>query len=310
MATPRKPEKSPARRPPAIVFDVWGCRGSRSLVPGLSQIGSFTSCYSLFDGETMVVVDAGRGLARMASAVGREARFRGLRKVRIFVTHAHMDHWEGLKDADWFWEKNNGLDVALHGPAEALEAIDRAHRHPSYVPLDRLAIGTLGAWATSVVEFRTPLRAGRWQVEAWPLNHYSGGGESKNFLQTAGWRIEHDDGPSIAYLSDHEPTGATAARETEMMGGSQLAVWDASYAEIRDHAYGHGSQEHAAKVARSHPGLLVLAAHHGPFSTDRLLRETFRKHGKGLPNYRLAVEGERWSWDRRTRAFVVATRRG
>ena len=37
-------------------FDVWGCRGSRNLVPNRSSIGNRTSCYSILGPDSLVVL--------------------------------------------------------------------------------------------------------------------------------------------------------------------------------------------------------------------------------------------------------------
>lgn len=298
---------SSAGRPARPVeFDVWGCRGSRSLPPGRSILGSHTSCYSLFDGETLLAIDAGRGLSVLSAALREERRFRGLSAIRILVSHAHIDHWEGLKEADWFWERGNGLDVTLLAPAEALRSIAAAHEHPSYVPLSRLAVGTAGAFRTRTIRVGRPLSFGAFAILPLALHHYAGSPKGPAYLQTAGFRISHAGGAVVAYVSDHEPTAKTAAVESRLAGGAGLVLYDASYARVVDHAYGHGSQEYAASVARADPSRLVLAGHHGPLSTDRLVDESFRRFGRGLPNYRLAREGDRWVWNRRARAFRLA----
>ncbi len=219
-----------------------------------------------------------------------------------------MDHWEGLKDADWFWRRDNGLHLELLAPDEALAAIERAYDHPSYVPLERLAMGNLASFSVSPVEIGRARSFGDWKIEAFRLNHYSGGGDHKHFLSTAGYRFELSDGPAVAYLSDHEPTSETASIEAAMGRGAHLLVYDSSFPEIKNHAYGHGSLEYSSIVARAHPELLVLATHHGPNSTDPLIRETYRRFGKELPNLRLAVEGEAWVWDAVRAKFVRKTR--
>src|SRR6266496_1744292 len=87
-------------RSEATEFEVWGCRGSRSFLPFRSSIGNNTSCYSLLHGPDLVVLDAGRGLAALGWAMARRAALRRVQRVHVLVTHAHLDHWEGLKDAE------------------------------------------------------------------------------------------------------------------------------------------------------------------------------------------------------------------
>ena len=287
-----------------VHFDVWGCRGSRSFLPARSRVGNSTSCYSLLRGDHVFVFDAGRGLSALGEAMESDgSAFAGVRFVEVFVSHAHCDHWEGLKDVGWFWRRGNGLEVTIHGTAEALEAIDGGFAHPSYVPLDILAQGTVAGFRRSPVAPRER-RAGRgWVVDTFPLNHASGRGATRKALDTLGYRLRLDDGPTVAYLLDHEPVPETLEMELEMLAGTHLAVYDAHFAAIADQTFGHGSQEHAGNMARRHPGLTVLAGHHGPMYTDEMLKANLRVYGAGAPGLKLAVEGQGFEWNGRSGRF-------
>jgi len=293
---------------PRIYFDVWGSRGSRSLVPPFSRIGNRTSCYSLLRGPELLVLDAGLGLAALTHAMSAQKRFHGVRAVHVLVTHAHMDHWEGLKDADWFWVRNDGLEVTLHGTDEALNAIRSGYSHPLYVPLERLAEGKLRQLKSRTLRADERIRLGDWSIETCALNHYSGAGRRRLFLDTVGYRISAEGGPNLAYLSDHEPTAHTRETERRMTRDGHLVVLDAHFPDIAQHAFGHGSQEHAAIVARESPGTLVLAGHHGPAFSDAQIERSRRRHGRGLPNLDLAVEGRTYVWDAARKAFAQRAR--
>jgi len=288
-------------------FEVWGCRGSRSFVPLRSAIGNYTSCYSLLNGPDLVVFDAGRGLAELGWAMGRRAALRKVERVHVLVSHAHLDHWEGLKDAEWFWRKAS-LEVQIVGSAQAVEAIQTAYRHPLYVNLELLAAGRLRSMRYQTLESGDPALIAGWRIETAPLNHYSGDDHSRQWLDTLGFRVTAPDGATLAYISDHEPHDGTRAVEERLLGDSHLVVYDAHFSDIRQQTHGHGSQEHAALMARAHPGLTVLAGHHGPTLTDKEIRAAHRRHRRGAPNFRLAVEGVVWRFDRRRSAFVEVER--
>jgi phosphoribosyl 1,2-cyclic phosphodiesterase len=284
-------------------FDVWGCRGSRNFVPSRSKIGNLTACYSLLTGEDLFVLDAGRGLAALGHALRTEARFKKVARVHVLVSHAHMDHWEGLKDADWFWFRGNGLQVTIWATDQGLEAIRSGHAHPSYVPLELLAEGTLSGLAYCSLKSGEARNLHNVEVKTSALNHYSGQGFSRRPLDTVGFRLEVNGGPTLCYLSDHEPGVETLQTELSMLSGAHLAVYDSHFPDIKRQAHGHGSQEHTAEMARRHPQTLMLAGHHGPMFSDEDIRATHKRHGKGLSNFQLAVEGTTYAWDARKTTF-------
>lgn len=285
-------------------FDVWGCRGSRSIAPGRSRIGDNTSCYSLYRDADLFVFDAGRGLSILSDAVFEEKRFRTVKRVHIFVTHAHLDHWEGLKDAAWFWLKNNGLEISIYGTSEALTTIVRGLEPPSFVPLDVLSLGTVAKLSWVQMEAGQQLRVGDAVVEALALHHYSGMKDSRRKLDTIGFRIALEDGPSVSYVSDHEPVPETQGMEDHAARGAKLLLIDSQFADRKDHAFGHGSQEHAAALAQRHPETLIVAGHHGP-RTDEHIEAGYRRHGANLTNLALAIEGKAFEWDAARKLFLM-----
>jgi phosphoribosyl 1,2-cyclic phosphodiesterase len=283
-----------------VEFEIWGARGSRSLCPPVSSIANYTSCYSVRAGADLFVLDGGRGLGVLSRSLSAEARFRGVERIHLLLSHSHMDHWEGLKDAEWFWTNGNGLELLVLGAEEAIETVRRGYGHPAYVPLEVLAERTLRRLQFSILEVDETRRIRGWRLETFALNHYSGGGKRKNRLDTLGFRLRSPQGFVVAYLCDHEPSPATERDEERMLDGAHLALIDAHFADRVQHAYGHGSQEHAAWLAKRHPGTLVLAAHHGPTNDDRDIRRAHARHGKDLKNYAVAAEGMRLVWSPRT----------
>jgi class 3 adenylate cyclase/CheY-like chemotaxis protein/phosphoribosyl 1,2-cyclic phosphodiesterase len=287
-----------------IHFDVWGARGSRSILPPRSAIANHTSCYSLYDGENLFVLDAGRGLASLAHALISEERFAPVRNLHVLVSHAHMDHWEGFKDAEWFWRRGNRLRVRVYGTLETLDTIRAGYAHPHYVPLELLAKATVERLEYQALSAGEELRIGRLRLRTAGLNHYSGEGASINRLDTVGFRLSLEGGPTIVYLSDHEPTPDSAPMEDAMAGGADLVLLDSHFLDVAQHAHGHGSQEYTAGLARRHPEALVMAAHHGPLFTDAEIEAARERHASGLANYALAVEGDVWAWPAGATSFT------
>jgi len=286
-----------------IDFDVWGARGSRNLTPATSRIANYTSCYSLKAGPDLFVIDGGRGLGVLSHAIANVRRFADVERIHLFLSHSHMDHWEGLKDAGWFWSNGNGLKLGIFGAGEAIQAVQTGYGHPAYVPLEVLAEHTLRGLRFVTLKANETRRVRGWSFRTFPLNHYSGMGTHKNHLATLGYRVRSPQGFTFAYLCDHEPTQETADLERRMLSGTRLAIIDAHFANRAQHAFGHGSQEHAAALAREHTQTLVLAGHHGPTTTDAEIRSTHKRYGKGLKNFEIATEGTTLKWDCRRKRF-------
>ncbi len=303
-ATKKLDQEPSGSGPGTVYFDVWGNRGSKGVAPPTSKIGNLTSCYSILDGEHLFVLDAGTGLAALASALRSEPRWTAVRKIHVFVSHAHLDHWEGIKDADWFWTRGNGLDIRLCGPAEALGAIRQRYEHPSFVPLEILSIGTVAGFSYEELPSGASITIGPWHIETFELNHSSGSGPTLRSLETLGYRLSRKDGPAIAYLLDHKPTATTRAVEKRMLKGTHLVVLDTSYSSVAEECHGHGSFEQAADFARSHPKTLVLAGHLGPLESDSAIRAAYRDWSENLSNLEIAVELRSRRWDAAKATFI------
>lgn len=285
------------RREQAVFFDVFGCRGSRSLLPARSRIGNCTSCYSVSLGNVLFALDAGRGLTALSSRLFGRSRLGAVSHVVVLVSHSHLDHWEGLKDAEWFWRRDNGLSVTVCGPAEALNAISNGLRHPAFVPLEVLAEGTVAHLTFQTLSEGQAVTLFGWQVLPFSLHHYSGKGLARRTLDALGYKVRVPSGPTVAYLCDHEPTEATRPAEEAALAGADLALYDAHFLRVADQMFGHGSIEHAAKMAREHKDLLVMAGHLAAHHSDAVVQSAVRQFGKNTPNLHLAVEDRALTWN-------------
>jgi ribonuclease BN (tRNA processing enzyme) len=260
----------------------------------------------LLQGKDLLVIDGGRGLAALGHAVLNEDRFRNVKRIALFVSHAHMDHWEGLKDCSWFWglSKHREMELDLFGPTQALESIRRAYEPPSFMPLEILAEGNL-ALRFRALEAGASVELQNWSIQTHALNHYSGSGNNKLYLDTLGLRIAAVRGKLVvSYLCDHEPVDDTWSVEKFLLEGAELALIDANFPDTADQAFGHGSQETGARLAHAYPDILFLATHHGPGFSDEQLTASFERHARGLSNLRLAAEGTTLRWDVKSGDFA------
>jgi len=198
--------------------------------------------------------------------------------------------------------------VTLYGTEEALGAVEAGFAHPSYVPLERLSAGTVSRLGREVLEAGDSRHLGDWKVETFALHHYSGDRENPQYLDTLGFLVDAGDGAAVAYLSDHEPTPDTRKIEDEMASRSRLLVLDSHFLRVKDQAYGHGSQEHTARLAEGHPDTIVLAGHLNPNLADDEIERTHAELSRSAANYRLAFEGKSYRWNVSRERFELLER--
>ena len=167
------------------------------------------------------------------------------------------------------WRRDNGLELTVLAPKEALDTIRAGHQPPAFVALEVLALGTLQRLSFVELVAGGSVELPGAKLEAVALHHYSGIAPNQRYLDTLGYRLAVVGGPTVAYLSDHEPTVATRAMEDAVVASSQLVIVDANHSDVAQHTFGHGSIEYAADLARRHPDTRVIAGHHGPMQSDQ-----------------------------------------
>src|ERR1700730_11371540 len=189
---------------------IWGCRGSLA-TPGRDTLhyGGNTSCVEvrLADG-TVLILDAGTGIRPLGIQLEKE----GVTQVHILLSHLHLDHLQGL---GFFMPLfRQGVKVDIWGPASPVSNLrDRIATYLS-APLFPVSVSQLAAdvtfhdapesWSIGTVTLRT-------------LNVAHQG-------STIGIRIE-EDGQSLVYMPDHEPSLGVDLRTLgpEWVSGCALA---------------------------------------------------------------------------------------
>ena len=213
-----------------------GMRGSTP-APGadFSVVGGNTSCVAIrAAGDRWLILDAGTGLARLASVLdGRPLR------ASILLSHLHWDHTHGLPfllNAD---RADAELDVLLPAQADGSSAIDVMARamSPPHFPLT--PDGLQGTWRYRSLD-AGPIDIEGFAVTAADVVHRGG--------RTFGYRVDHETG-SLAYLPDHGVGIATpehrAAAEAARAGGRRAAA---------RRRVPRGGTEHRRRVRPRHRG--------------------------------------------------------
>ena len=248
---------------------IWGCRGSVATPgPHTTKYGGNTSCVEvMLDDKTALVLDAGTGIR----ALGLDLIERGTRQIRLFLTHLHLDHLEGLRFFAPLWDENVALEI--WGPRSPVVSLrDRILRSfsPPLFPLDFRDV-------PARVTFHD-LPGEPWLGEGIALH-------SDLVLHpgpTVGFRLEAG-GSSVAYLPDHEPALAGIdARAPGWISAGALArdadfvLHDAQYSEAEYEAkigWGHSSVAHAVDFTRAVGARRLVLFHHEPEHSDRELEQ-------------------------------------
>lgn len=244
---------------------IWGCRGSIATPgPNTLRYGGNTSCVEveLPDG-TSAILDAGTGIREL----GQSGRFAAGQPIRIFLTHLHLDHVEGLG----FFGPLHDPDAEIHiwGP-DAEQTLELRLRRLLSEPIFPVAIEDVAATVVVHAPPQEPLSIGGATISA-ALVHHVG--------STLGFRVEGPGG-SVAYLPDHEPAhGASDAAldaALELSDRVSVLIHDSQYAEDeyeRHVGWGHSSIRHAVRFAEQAGAGRVLLSHHDPSRTDDRMDE-------------------------------------
>jgi phosphoribosyl 1,2-cyclic phosphodiesterase len=260
-----------------------GVRGSVPAPgPQTSRYGGNTSCVEvqLSDGSTLAL-DAGTGLRELGKALVREGR---ASPVHLFLSHTHWDHVMGLPFFAPLYDKNNHL-LVYPLANEAQERFQRNIFDDIHFPVSVNDI-------PSKVEFAKPegevWRVGSAVVRRIQLNHPGG---------AQGFRVDDDDGSSMAYLTDNE-IGAgrmvvTVDDLARFSDGVSLLIHDSQYIPAdmpHKRGFGHSLVEDVLKLGQyAKPGQLVLF-HHDPDRSDDALDQIGADAKKWLAEHAKSVK--------------------
>ncbi len=243
---------------------LWGTRGSLATPgPEMARYGGNTSCVGVVGREgTVLVLDAGTGIRRMAATIPEP-----LRRVDILLTHLHMDHIQGLG----FFAPLYRPDVEVHiwGPGSVTSGLKARLMRYLSPPLFPVSLSELPRVKFHEVP-RGEVDIGEFRVCSALVCHPG---------PTVGYRITAPEGV-LTYLPDHEPALATLRfpslpREWTSGGtlaaGADLMIHDGQYsaAEYPGHCgWGHSSLNQTLDFGTLTEVKHLVPFHHDPDHTD------------------------------------------
>ncbi|HUQ28902.1 MAG TPA: MBL fold metallo-hydrolase [Usitatibacter sp.] len=244
---------------------LWGTRGSLATPdPEMARYGGNTSCVGVLGREgTVLVLDAGTGIRRLAAHLPKDAR-----RIDILLTHLHMDHIQGLG----FFVPLFRPDIEVHiwGPGSAtLHLQQRLMRYlsPPLFPVHLSELPNIQFHQVPVGE----CDIGEFSVCSALVCHPG---------PTVGYRVTDPQGGVLVYLPDHEPALAALtfpALPREWTSGGTLAhnadllIHDSQYsaAEYPGHCgWGHSSLDHTLDFGSLCGVKQLVPFHHDPDHTD------------------------------------------
>lgn len=243
----------------------YGVRGSVPAPgPETARYGGNTSCVDVRLGDgTIIVLDAGTGMRKLGDTLLKGKRSS---PVNLLLSHTHWDHILGLPFFAPLWKQETEL-LIYPLATDAQERFQRTIFDDIHFPVSANDI-------PARVEFMRPegstWRIGSARIRRISLNHPG---------SAQGFRIDDDDGSSIAYLTDNElsaPGGPVTSPDVlaRFAEGVDLLIHDSQYVQADMPAklgWGHSVVDDVLKLGvLAAPRKLVLF-HHDPDRSDTAL---------------------------------------
>ncbi|MBI3955538.1 hypothetical protein HY338_03770 [Candidatus Gottesmanbacteria bacterium] len=229
------------------------------------SFGRETMCFAIPYGKTLIILDAGTGLYRLAEPMGKRL-LAGAENIHLYLSHYHLDHTFGFYGA---WKILKDKKVTVFGKEEKKVFNDLAG---DYFPINHEKEFGNFSWRKLDVGEN---KIGDYQVAV--RRQYHNGAGSLAFKFSFG----------LAYVTDSEPTQESVefVRDVPLLlhehylSGEEIL--DNTNAKLEDHFLGkHTTSIGAAMIAKEAKAGKLCLLHHYPFYNAKQLvkqREFARK---------------------------------
>ncbi len=274
-------------------ISLWGVRGSIPTSGSETKYyGGRTSCEVVTDQDQVLVLDAGSGIQQFDPA-----KFPGVKRIDILLTHLHLDHIQGLGFFRPLFDPE--MEIHIWGPASSTISLHtRISRYMS-PPLFPVLIRDLPCKLELHEVGNTEFEIGKIKIKSSFLIHPG---------PTVGYRISTNNS-HFAYLPDHEPSlGSKGMINDEhwisgfdIASEADLLYHDGQYSTTEYKSrkgWGHSSLEDALHFAEKARVKHLVIGHHDPSHSDEQLNAMFleliKKNDYSL-RCEMAVEGKEYT---------------
>ncbi len=250
----------------ALSLKFYGTRGSiMSVSPERHLYGGHTPCAVVQDGEDMVIIDAGFGIANLGSELmATQDLIREDHEFHLFLTHFHWDHIQGLQYFTPVYFKGNRINVYSPFKVEVAREVLNLLLDGSYTPFNGLS-SLPCEWVFH--RLTKDVAVGNFTVSHRPTAHVD---------ECYAYTVESTD-RRMTFIADHDAQKSKVNDDlTAWAKGSGLLVHEAMYTEEeykQFQNFGHSSFNMALENAKKIGAARTLFYHHFTLRQDAELAE-------------------------------------
>ena len=242
------------------------------------KYGSNTLCVAADVGDETLIFDSGSGICGFSELQDYQRE-----RMRMFYTHYHIDHLEGLLFFSELFDPKKIFDVfgLAHDNMDVREVLNRFLSVP-YQPVGLEVFKAEINYHTIAADCKIELSGGV-SVYTYELSHPGG---------AVGYRVEYD-GKSFCYCSDAELSNHQDDQGLiDFIHGTDLLVLDSAFDDGEVIAgWGHSSWRECALLAKQAKVKRLALYHHGYTLTDAEIDARAHKAQKIFPNTFAAADG-------------------
>jgi len=229
------------------------------------SFGRQTMCFAIPLGKTLIILDAGSGLFRLAEPTGKKL-LAGVDNIHLYLSHYHLDHTFGFYAA---WKLFSDKKVTVFGKSD--KRVFSELPHTRYFPVDYAKVFHNFSWKT--------LKEGNHAVDNYlvAVRYQDHVGEG-----SLAFRFEYGK-TSLAYVTDSEPTresvefikGVSFLLHEHYLSGEELLT--KKNVKLEDHYVGkHVTTVGAATIAKGAKVGKLALIHHYPFADEKQLKNQLK----------------------------------